>query len=272
MPILTVLLVVRNCEAYIKDCINSILSQTFPDFELLIIDDGSCDRTSEIIQSYSDQRIRFIQQEYTQYISSLNKGLAMAAGKYIARMDGDDIMHLNRLELQIQALDNYPEAALCHTAAECFGVSSRTISCYSGLLKEPLLAMMRYNIVAHPSVMLRSSFLRKYNLKYEPYPYAEDYKLWAEMAKCGASFVGIDTALLRYRCSPSQVSVQKQEEQAETSFKIQQEILQEVTAKYQLEELYHNLLQYNYNDELSASSIINTIQEIATARARNIKF
>ena len=92
MPEITVLMPVRNGEKYIKDAINSVLRQTLTDFELLIIDDGSTDRTVEIIQGYTDQRIRLEKREH-QFIPNLNEGIKLASAPYIARMDADDIMH-----------------------------------------------------------------------------------------------------------------------------------------------------------------------------------
>ena len=92
MPEITVLMPVRNGEQYIKEAIDSVLNQTLTDFEFLIIDDGSTDRTVEIIQGYTDKRIRLIRKEH-QFIQNLNEGLELASGSYIARMDADDIMH-----------------------------------------------------------------------------------------------------------------------------------------------------------------------------------
>ncbi|MCS2384182.1 glycosyltransferase family 2 protein [Bacteroides thetaiotaomicron] len=103
MPEITVLMPVRNGEKYIKDAINSVLRQTLTDFELLIIDDGSIDRTVEIIQGYTDQRIRLEKREH-QFIPNLNEGIKLASAPYIARMDADDIMHTERLRIQLKRM------------------------------------------------------------------------------------------------------------------------------------------------------------------------
>lgn len=104
MPEITVLMPVRNGERYIKESIDSVLNQTLTDFEFLIIDDGSTDRTVEIIQGYTDKRIRLVRKEH-QFIQNLNEGLELASGSYIARMDADDIMHTERLRIQLKTYE-----------------------------------------------------------------------------------------------------------------------------------------------------------------------
>lgn len=98
----TVLLVVHNCELFIHECVRSILNQVYTDFELLVIDDCSTDSTLSIIRSFDDKRIRLVCMSENNYINSLNVGLRMAEGKYIARMDGDDVMLPCRLEKQVK--------------------------------------------------------------------------------------------------------------------------------------------------------------------------
>ena len=105
-PLVSVLMAVYNGEKYLLEAIESILNQTYTNFEFLIINDGSTDSTEEIILSYSDQRIRYIKNEQNlKLIASLNKGLDLAKGKYIARMDADDISLPDRLEKQVNFLE-----------------------------------------------------------------------------------------------------------------------------------------------------------------------
>ena len=115
MPEITVLMPVRNGERYIKESIDSVLNQTLTDFEFLIIDDGSTDRTVEIIQGYTDKRIRLVRKEH-QFIQNLNEGLELASGSYIARMDADDIMHSERLRIQLKRMKKNPEHGLRFSA------------------------------------------------------------------------------------------------------------------------------------------------------------
>ncbi|WP_455110311.1 glycosyltransferase family 2 protein [Porphyromonas sp.] len=271
MSLVTILLVVRDCAPYIAECIDSILAQTWTDFELLVIDDCSSDATPSIVRAYSDVRVRILEQPKADYIAALNLGLGMTQSKYIARMDGDDIMEPHRIQRQLEALEAHPDVALCCSAIQCFGASSQYVPCYGGRIDFPLIPMMTGNIVAHPTTILRRNFLERHRLAYHPdYLYAEDYKLWVDFAKAGASFIGIDAPLLRYRCSSNQVSTQKREEQARVAFRIQLEILEHVVRQYELDGLYEVLAQHNDQGELSPMAAIRVLQEVAAARAHEL--
>ena len=118
MPKITVFIPAYNTAQYISDAINSILSQTYTDFELLIIDDGSTDETNQIISSYSDSRIRLIKnRENRGLVYSRNLALTEARGKYLAILDSDDVAHENRLEIQLKEFENRPNLALLGTPA-----------------------------------------------------------------------------------------------------------------------------------------------------------
>ncbi|MBU1854072.1 MAG: glycosyltransferase family 2 protein, partial [Candidatus Omnitrophica bacterium] len=112
-PTITVLLTVYNGETYLKECMDSVLSQTYRDFEFLIIDDGSTDTTRAIIKSYKDNRIRLIENgRNLSQVTSLNIGLEHARGEYVARIDADDAMLPNRLERQLFFLNSRTDVAL----------------------------------------------------------------------------------------------------------------------------------------------------------------
>ena len=122
-PRITVLMPVYNCELYIKEAIDSILNQSFSDFEFIIIDDASSDSTVSIIKAYDDPRIQLIvKQQNSGYTNSLNYGLSIAKGEYIARMDGDDISFSERFEKQIAFLDKNPDVVLCGTFFKIIGM------------------------------------------------------------------------------------------------------------------------------------------------------
>lgn len=113
MPKVSVMMCVHNAEEYIKDCLDSIFCQSFGDFELVVVDDGSTDSTMEQVKLCSDNRIRIIQKEHD-YIGSLNAGLDACTGEYIARMDADDLMHPDRLQVQVALMDSEPSCCpLC---------------------------------------------------------------------------------------------------------------------------------------------------------------
>lgn len=155
-------------------------------------------------------------------------GIEAAKGKYIARMDADDIMHIDRLKIQYAIMEEEPDITVCGSWMRPFGKSipKESVSqIVSGVLDYPLLSFMQRNVIFHPTTMIRTAFLRKHLLQYEDYECAEDYKLWVEIAKLGGLFYVEAQPLLYYRISEQQVSNKKKEIQKETSFRIQKEIL-----------------------------------------------
>lgn len=191
LPKISVLLPVYNAEPFLKESIESILSQSFQDFELLVLDDGSKDRSRDIVRSYSDKRIKLIECPHN-FIATLNKGIALAQGRYIARIDADDMMHIDRLKMQYHLMEEAPEIDLCSSWVLCYNSETGVTQVsrgLSGLLEYPYIEMFTMNIIIHPTVMIRRSFLQKNSLRYsEGYSSAEDYKLWVDMALRGAKF------------------------------------------------------------------------------------
>ena len=112
-PLVTVLLPAYNSEAFVRESLQSILDQTFTDFELIVIDDASTDGTVALVKAFQDSRIRLVQKPHnTGYTDSLNNGIRLARGRYIARMDADDISLPHRFQKQVQFLDAHPDVAL----------------------------------------------------------------------------------------------------------------------------------------------------------------
>lgn len=227
MPEITVLMPVRNGERYIKESIDSVLNQTLTDFEFLIIDDGSTDRTVEIIQGYTDKRIRLVRKEH-QFIQNLNEGLELASGSYIARMDADDIMHTERLRIQLKRMKKNPDITVCGTWAKIFSDkgNERNVS-HLGyrIIHEPVLELLKYNMLLHPSVMIKKEFLLNHHIEYQNYPCVEDYKLWFDIAKAGGILFVEPQELLMFRRSDTQVTVTKKKEMSLGSIRLRKEIL-----------------------------------------------
>jgi glycosyltransferase involved in cell wall biosynthesis len=216
---------VYNASVFVQEAIESILSQTFSDFELIVVDDGSTDNSLKIIASFNDQRIRLIRNKHD-FIGSLNKGLQVSKGKYITRMDSDDIMYPHRLERQFHFMEAHSEIAVCASQMYCFGNINQRSFMIAGAIHLPLVHMLESNIIANPTSIIRTSFLKEYQLSYERYNYAEDYKLWSEIAQKGGKFYVLPEVLLKYRISDGQISSKKQTEQWETSLLIKTEILE----------------------------------------------
>lgn len=216
-----------NAGNYVAEAIESVIKQSFHDFEFIIVDDGSEDDTLSIIRSYADARIKLFENSHD-YIGSLNSGIKVASGKYIARMDADDRMHTDRLRIQYEAMEENPAITICSSWVSVFGkeVSNGATVCFgAGIVEYPLLLLLKHNVIIHPSVMMRTEFLHNYSLKYEAYDCAEDYKLWVGIAKSGGTFYIESQPLLYYRVSDEQVSNQKKGVQMETSMQIKRELL-----------------------------------------------
>jgi glycosyltransferase involved in cell wall biosynthesis len=226
MPQISILLPIKNGAMHLHQCLESILNQSYRDYELLIFDDDSQDNTLEILRSYSDVRIKVFSGKLG-FVENLNKGIQLAAGKYIARMDADDIMITSRLEVQFQRMESL-KVDVCASWLYMFGAYTESyIKTYElqGFLKNPLNELAKNNCIAHPSVMIRKAFLEKHELKYQNYPFTEDYKLWFEIAKRGGIFYIEPQPLLRYRISSEQVSITNESKMNEAAARVQAEIL-----------------------------------------------
>lgn len=208
-PKVSVLMPVYNSEKFLREAIESILNQTYKDFEFLIINDGSTDSSEDIILSYSDSRIRLIRNERNIGLSqSLNKGLELAKGKYIARMDSDDIALPHRLEKQITFLNSYPEVGILGTDYILIDTKNRNLGINKGPINDLQIrweCLLR-NPFAHTTVLIRSDSLLKNGLSYSVSSQAtEDYDLWTRVLKYthGAN---LSEPLMRYRVHSDSVS------------------------------------------------------------------
>jgi glycosyltransferase involved in cell wall biosynthesis len=205
MTTISILLPVYNAEAFLRETMDSILGQTFPDFELLAMDDGSTDRSAEIIHSYSDPRINYVSCPHD-FVSTLNRGIEMAQGKYIARIDHDDLMTPERLKIQYNFMEVHPEIAACGACMQTFGNSSYTINVLTEH-NDIVQYMILGNPMANPTAFYRRSVLMEHNIRHEEgYSFADDYKLWSEIAKVG-KLANIPKILTKYRTSDRQASV-----------------------------------------------------------------
>lgn len=228
MENITVIMPVYNAASYVNEAIDSVLGQSEQDFDFLIVDDGSTDSTSTRIAQTNDPRIR-VERRSHDFIQSLNWGLQHARGKYIARMDADDKMHPDRLRIQKTILDEEPSIDICATWAIPFGEHVKKGNWrmpHAGWIANPLKEFIRSNFVCHSTVMIRRSTLEKHQLAYSSrYSYAEDYKLWVDMAKHGAQFYVEDQPLMYYRCTEGQTSSSHRKEQIASGHRVQLEVI-----------------------------------------------
>lgn len=206
MPKISVIMPSYNSGKYISGAIDSILNQTFSDFELIIIDDGSDDDTVKIIKSYTDNRIQlYLNEKNIGVASTLNRGLFLAKGEFIARMDSDDISLPNRFEKQLEYLYSNPQVAVVGTGIKLFGerTGNHFFSSSSKQLKVDTLFSC---CLAHPSVMMRASVFGEGKLKYdEAYNKIEDFDLWVRTIE-KYDIGSIHETLLEYRIHSGQVT------------------------------------------------------------------
>lgn len=189
-PSVSVLMSVYNAEQFVRDAIDSILSQTFADFEFLIINDGSTDRSLDIISSYKDPRIRLINNEHNLGLTrSLNRGLSLARGEYIARQDADDMSYPQRLQKQVAYMEANPDVVLLGTRGKLmgeWGLRIKSMLVEKKALTQPgiLWQMMTFSAFIHSSVMFRKSVvwqeMHGYN---EACLKRQDYELWSRIVK-----------------------------------------------------------------------------------------
>jgi glycosyltransferase involved in cell wall biosynthesis len=222
----TVLMPVYNGEQYLSQAISSILNQTFTDYEFLIINDGSTDRSVEIVSSYNDPRIKLIHNDTNiKLVETLNKGLLLSHGKYIARMDCDDISRADRLAEQVSFMESNQDVDICGTWIKYINgynknnwkppINDDTIKCR--LLFAPPLA--------HPSVMFRKDVMINNNLLYSSkYEHCEDYDLWVRSAQY-VKFANINKVLLLYRIHSNNIGISFRQEQLASANEIRNKLL-----------------------------------------------
>ncbi len=206
---ITVLLPVYNGAADVVQAVNSILAQTFTNFQLLIINDGSKDNSAEILDGLSDPRIRLIHQNNLGLAATLNKGMQLAAGKYIARQDQDDLSHPQRLEKQFVYMESHPDCILLGTAAEIWVANTPTDRVHQHPVDHGTLSfdLLFNNPFVHSSVMLRKDEVVAaggYSTDRERQP-PEDYELWSRLSRVG-QVANLSERLLVYREVPQSMS------------------------------------------------------------------
>lgn len=209
-PLVSVIVPVYNGAAYLAESIESILSQSFKNFELIVINDGSKDNSEEVIQKFlNDPRVKYVRQKNMGLAKTLNVAIEMAEGDLIARQDQDDISFANRLEKQVRLFGENPDVGLIGGGAEIIDVSGKQTGrshrnfTEDGKIKAFLIFD---NPIFHSSVMFRKSLFEsvgKYSWILERQP--EDYDLWSRMA-LSSRVLGIEEAVIQYRETPGSMS------------------------------------------------------------------
>jgi glycosyltransferase involved in cell wall biosynthesis len=200
---------VYNAEKYLNEAIQSILTQTYTNFEFIIINDGSTDGSLEIIQEYmnKDERIVVISRENKGLPYSLNEGIDIAKGKYIARMDADDISLPTRFKEQVEFMENNLDIGVCGSWIKVFGENVKTSTTKRPSEHNELKTRLLFSVCfAHPTVMIRKDILVSNNLKYNlEYVNSQDYELWNRISEV-TKMTNIQKVLLKYRISSNSIT------------------------------------------------------------------
>lgn len=241
-PKISVLMSVYNGASYLHKSIESILSQTFTDFEFIIIDDSSTDTTCKIITEYADrdQRLRlFKNAENIGLTKSLNKGLALAQGEYVARQDADDVSLPQRFEKQVALLNEHPEVVLVSCNLELINSEGHLIGKLERACSPELIPwyLLFYNRLAgHSQVSFRREIAKSLGGYLENRRYSQDYELWCRLVKVG-KFAIIPEVLLQQRMHSNSISIDKKSEQKAYSLnQVRHNIKQLIGEEISLEE------------------------------------
>lgn len=207
-PIVSVVMSVYNQAEFLSQALNSILAQSLPQFEVIIIDDDSNQATQNLLRGFSDNRIKLIRHPHRLGLAkSLNTGIKLARGQFVARMDADDIALPHRFKTQFNYLKEHPNIAGCGSAVELINTQGKTIghkrfpASYSALKK----VILRYNPFIHSSMMIRKKILDELGNYDTSLNGAEDYDLWLRLIS-QYPLVNLNHILLKYRINPHGVS------------------------------------------------------------------
>jgi glycosyltransferase involved in cell wall biosynthesis len=219
-PLITVAMPIHNGDAFLAKAIDSILGQTFSDFELIIIDDGSTDNSLQILREYQkcDARIRLIARENRNLANTLNDIIDLANGKWIARMDQDDIALPSRFERQLEWLEK-TGADICGSWVRFFGTKDKRVFKRPQTDAAIMMDMLFSCPFAHPTVMMKTNLVKQ--LRYDKaWENCEDYDLWERASRAACKMTNVPEVLLLYRQHDAQISITTSAEQQQLTQKV----------------------------------------------------
>ena len=239
-PKVSVIMPAYNSEKYVGEAIESILNQTFIDFEFIILNDGSTDNTPKIVKEYAkrDKRIKFIDNKKNQgFIASLNQCLDVARGEYLAKMDSDDISLPQRLQKQVDYLEKNPNVGLVGTGYRAFGTQT-----FDVIHKQFVSILDMFTGCYTTIFMLKKEIIDRYNLRFrKEYLHAEDYDFYSRFCKY-SEIHNIQEILYLYRIHGNNVSVKHASIQSQNSEKVRQDILNFLTHDHITQTEIRNIL------------------------------
>ena len=261
--LISVIMAVYNGEDYLKPAIQSVLDQTYKNFEFIIVNDASTDNTVSIIESFQDERICLIHNEKNLRLAgSLNKAIAMARGKYLLRMDADDICFPDRFEKQVTYMDKHPEIGIAFGSVLKFSGDTILREIDSNEKKPEYIraTMLFFNTVYHPNVIMRREIFEKY-LYQKEYTVSEDMALWFQVAK-DYPIMRMNDFTLLYRVHQGQVSTAFHEKQVEQEMQMKLPYLQKLVKEITVSEQEIHSRISRRNAEVSVSELQSWIEKL----------
>ena len=220
-PRVSVVMPVRDIATYVGGAVESILTQSFDDLELVVVDDGSRDDTASVLAAVRDARLRYARQPAAGITVALNRGIALSRGELIARMDGDDVALPERLARQVAFLDAHPDVGVLGTGWRELGPGGRIVDVAPPIADDAGLraALPRRNPFAHPTVIVRRSVGDAVGWYDERWPVAQDYDLWIRLA-AATRFANLREPLLLRRFTPAMTSLARDDLRLETEARL----------------------------------------------------
>lgn len=247
-PKVSIVMPLYNADIYLGESIESILNQTFRDFELIIIYDNPSDEILEILLAYqqNDSRIRLFTQKRQGLIASLNQGCSFSKGEYILRMDADDFCVQDRIEKQVTFMENHPEVGICGSFIHCVDKNNKIVYDLKFPLhdKEIKFHMLFGNCIAHPSVIMRQKIIKELNFYTNNYLHAEDYDLWSRASSI-TQLANLPDFLVSYRIHGENVSILNFEDKDKNSIKLRYALINDLFGYKLPEEPIINLMSYH---------------------------
>ena len=240
-PKISVIMPVYNAEKYVAEAIKSILNQTYDDFELIIINDASQDKSLEIIKSFDDSRIKLLNNKTNLGCTiSLNKGIKIAKGEYIARMDSDDISLPERFSKQIDYLEKNPRISVVGTYLISIDENGNENKPKANISSQSIIdnfdiflkwKLFFGNCFAHPTIMARKKVFDHLGLYQNQWKYAEDYEMWLRISLTQYSINNLPDTLLKYRCHKNNISIIHNKTQVQTANLLSQKYISQLLGK-----------------------------------------
>lgn len=207
-PLVTVYVPVYNGAAFVREALDSIAAQSFGDWECIVVDDDSSDHSRELVGAYRDPRFRLYRQPVNMNVANAsNLALRLARGKYLARLDQDDLAAPTRLAEQLSFLEAHADIEVCGGAMQLFGDRNglALFPEHDAQIKANLLTAM--DNIANPASMVRIAFLRTHSIVNDPrFPLSCDYGMWVDCALAGARFANLPGVVTHYRTHAAQAS------------------------------------------------------------------